>query len=212
MDMPAVEDKALRILIVEDVPADAELCQRELKRAGLQFTVQRVDTRAGFERALREFAPDLILSDFSMPSAFDGLTALDLARAHSRDIPFVFVSGTIGEDRAVEAMKRGATDYVLKDRLSRLVPVIQRALKENAERMALRRAEDKIARLSRVRAVLSDINAAIVRVKDTQQLYEDACRIAVRQGGFSLAWIGEVAADGCCVHPRASDGEREPFL
>src|SRR5262245_61981706 len=118
-----VGDENLRILIVEDAPADAELCQRELSRGGLAFTARCVDTREEFERALREFAPNLILSDFSMPSAFDGLTALDLTRRESAEIPFVFVSGTIGEDRAVEAMRRGATDYVLKDRLNRLVPV-----------------------------------------------------------------------------------------
>src|SRR6185436_7068435 len=103
-----VDESSLRILIVEDAPADAELCQRELRRAGLKFTAKCVDTREAFERELRDFEPDLILSDFSMPTSFDGLTALDLTRAKSVDVPFVFVSGTIGEDRAVEAMKRGA--------------------------------------------------------------------------------------------------------
>ena len=141
-----MDERELRILIVEDAPAYAELCQRELRRAGLKFSAQRVDTREAFERALEEFNPDLILSDFSMPAAFDGLTALDLARAKSGKIPFVFVSGTIGEDRAVEAMKRGATDYVLKDRLGRLAPVIRRALQEADERAARQRAEAEIER------------------------------------------------------------------
>jgi diguanylate cyclase (GGDEF)-like protein/PAS domain S-box-containing protein len=139
-----MEKKTLRILIVEDAPPDAELCQRELKRAGLEFSALRVDNREEFERALREYLPDLILSDFSMPNAFDGLTALDLARAHSAEVPFVFVSGTIGEDRAVEAMRRGATDYVLKDRLGRLGPVVRRALEEVEVRRQRRRIEREL--------------------------------------------------------------------
>jgi len=123
----------LRILVVEDSPADAELAVRELRRTGLALDFRRVDTEDGFRRALVEYNPQLILSDFSMPG-FGGLTALDLTREKLPDVPFVFVSGTIGEDRAVEAMRRGATDYVLKDRISRLVPVIQRALQEAGER------------------------------------------------------------------------------
>jgi len=196
-----VAARALRVLIVEDAPADAELCRRELARAGLEFTAQCVDREIDFERALAEFVPDLILSDFSMPTAFDGLTALDMTRAISPDIPFVFVSGTIGEDRAVEAMRRGATDYVLKDRLGRLGLVVKRALQEAEERRARRKAEEesklqglRIGRLNRILAVLSGINAAIVRMRERQQLFEEACRIAVEHGGFGAAWIGRYEA------------------
>ena len=130
----------LKILMVEDVASDAELALRELRQLGLAINARRVENEQDFRRALAEFQPHVILSDFSMP-AFDGLTALDLAREHLPDVPFVFVSGTIGEDRAVEAMRRGATDYVLKDRMARLVPVIQRALQEADARAARRRAE-----------------------------------------------------------------------
>src|SRR5688572_27702556 len=113
-------NRELRILLVEDQAHDAELCRHELMSAGLKFQAERVHTRASFERALAEFAPDLILSDFSMPTDLDGFLALEIARERASDIPFVFVSGTIGEERAVEAMKAGATDYVLKDKLARL--------------------------------------------------------------------------------------------
>jgi diguanylate cyclase (GGDEF)-like protein/PAS domain S-box-containing protein len=130
----------LRILIVEDSPADAELAVRELRRTGFAVEFRRVANKEGFHRALDEYHPQIILSDFSMPG-FGGLAALDLAREKRPDVPFVFVSGTIGEDRAVEAMRRGATDYVLKDRISRLVPVIRRALQEAGERAARRRVE-----------------------------------------------------------------------
>ena len=124
----------LRILFVEDLALDAELCEHELRGAGLEFTSERVYTRDEYERALSESSPDLILSDFSMPTDLDGFTALGLARERAADVPFVFVSGTIGEERAVEAMKAGATDYVLKDKLGRLGPIVKRALKEAGER------------------------------------------------------------------------------
>ncbi|HET9662750.1 MAG TPA: PAS domain S-box protein, partial [Burkholderiales bacterium] len=139
---PEPRTEPLRVLLLEDVPEDAEITLRELRKVGLPFVAKRVDTRARFVEALHEFEPDLILSDFSLPASFDGLAALDIARTIHPDLPYVFVSGTIGEDRAVEALKRGATDYVLKDRLNRLVPVIQRALEEKQEREARRRAEE----------------------------------------------------------------------
>src|SRR5215217_2181014 len=127
-------ESQVRVLFVEDQPLDAELCEHELRRAGLQFESQRVYTRAAYTHALASFSPDLILSDFSMPTDLDGFTALGLAREQAADVPFVFVSGTIGEERAVEAMKAGATDYVLKDHLNRLGPVVMRALGEARER------------------------------------------------------------------------------
>ena len=326
--------RELRVLILEDVVADAELCERELRRAGLRFQSRRVDARAAYEGALDEFMPDLIISDFSLPGAFDGLTALELARRKLPDVPFVFMSGTIGEERAVEAMKRGATDYVLKDRLNRLVPVIKRAIEEAAERAARRKAEEEIAhqraflrqvidldrniifardregrftlvnqaladfygcpveyplgktyadinpdpqraeqirkvdlevmntlrevfipeeqftdaagrvhwhqvvkrplvsadgkanmvlgvatditerklqeqkieRLSRIRSVSSEINAAIVRLRERQALLEETCRIAAEQGKFEMVWIGMLDPEKQEVRPAAWTG------
>src|SRR5260221_8710787 len=103
----------LRILLVEDVADDAELALRELGRTGLHADQRVVDNEKSFVGALREFAPQVILSDFSMPG-FDGMAALALAREICPDTPFIFVSGTIGEESAVDAPKSGATDYVLK--------------------------------------------------------------------------------------------------
>ncbi|MFP5408901.1 MAG: EAL domain-containing protein [Gammaproteobacteria bacterium] len=136
-----MNESNLRILSVEDSELDAELCHRVLDRAGLKFRSERVWTHEAYERALKEFEPDLILCDFSLPGTFDGFTALSLLKATSPDTPFIFVSGTIGEERAVEALKRGATDYVLKDRLERLVPVVRRALQESMKRVALQHAQ-----------------------------------------------------------------------
>jgi diguanylate cyclase (GGDEF)-like protein/PAS domain S-box-containing protein len=156
-----VISEELRILILEDTVADAELCKRELERAGLRFTSRRVETRAAFEAALDEFRPGLIISDFTMPGAFDGLAALVLARLKYPGVPFVFVSGTIGEERAVEAMKHGATDYVLKDHIRRLAPVVKRAIEEARERAARRRAEEELERtrnqLNGILSSLSDV-------------------------------------------------------
>jgi diguanylate cyclase (GGDEF)-like protein/PAS domain S-box-containing protein len=304
----------LRILVLEDMPTDAELSLREIKRAGLAYTVHRVETEAAFRQALSEFHPDIILSDYSLPS-FDGLSALRIAQTERPETPFVFVSGTLGEDCAVDALKLGATDYILKNNLARLGPAARRALQEANERRAralaeraLRHSEErfrqlaqhapvgifitdlagqlawanprlyqitgltserterggwadtlhpgdrewvarawhvavqtqgeftaecrllhpdgtlvwvyagavplrqsgdteighigtvmdmtehklqqeKIARLSRIRTVSSAINGAIVRIRNRNVLFAEACRIAVEQGGFRLAVI-----------------------
>jgi diguanylate cyclase (GGDEF)-like protein/PAS domain S-box-containing protein len=133
----------IRVLLTEDVAADAELELRELKRAGLRVAHRLVDSELSFEQALREFAPDVILSDFSMPG-FDGMAALALARELSPDTPFIFVSGTIGEEYSIRALKSGATDYVLKSNLVRLPAAVERALAEAQERRELRRTETEL--------------------------------------------------------------------
>jgi diguanylate cyclase (GGDEF)-like protein/PAS domain S-box-containing protein len=311
----------LKILLLEDVATDAELISRQLRSAGLVCEIACVADEAAFRRALTELAPDVILSDFSLP-AFDGLTALGIARALRPDTPYLFVSGTIGEERAIESIKRGATDYVLKSNLRRLPAAITRALTEARERAALKQAEqalrvseerfrllvngvtdyaifmldpdgrvvswntgaeritgyaehevlgrpylllhasdpaaadassaqarlrqaattghaeaeelltlrngsrfwarvaisalhdeqhgirgfavvtrdvterkmnqEKIARLSRIHAVLSGINAAIVRIRSRSELFREACRIAVEDGNFGMAWIARL--------------------
>jgi len=138
-----VMDEPLDILILEDSEADAELVKRELRRTGLCFTVRWVQDKPTFVAALETSAPDLILADYSLPS-FDGLTALTLARQRWADVPVIIVSGAIGEEVAIDALKAGATDYVLKHRLNRLNPVVQRALTEARDRVHKRRAEEAL--------------------------------------------------------------------
>jgi PAS domain S-box-containing protein/putative nucleotidyltransferase with HDIG domain len=121
--------KELKILILEDMPTDAELMEHELRKAGIAFSSRVVETRGGFIKELKNFEPDLILGDYKLPS-FDGLSALKIAKEKCPHIPFIFVSGTIGEELAVEALKMGATDYVLKDKLFKLPLEVRRALKE----------------------------------------------------------------------------------
>ena len=138
----------LRLLLLEDDPVDADLVAATLSEAGLEFTARRVDTRSDFIAAIETGAFDLILADYSIPG-FDGMTALSLARQQAPDIPFLFVSATIGEELAIDAMHHGATDYVLKQRLGRLVPSVQRALRERDERRERQRAEEALAQSER---------------------------------------------------------------
>jgi len=179
---------AVRVLLTEDVAADAELEVRELKRAGLRVAHRVVDTEESFAAALREFMPDVILSDFSMPG-FDGMAALAMARELSPETPFIFVSGTIGEEYAIRALRNGATDYVLKTNLMRLPAAVERALLEAKERRELQR-------LSRIRDIVSNVNSALVRLRERKPLFDELCRIAVSHGGFVAARIVEVDRAG----------------
>lgn len=135
--------KELCILILEDVATDAELLKDELSEAGVSFVARCVATKSSFIKALNDFCPDLILSDYSLP-LFDGLSALKMARERCPEVPFIFVSGALGEELAIELLKQGATDYVLKDRLSRLVPAVSRALHEIEERNDRLMAEEAL--------------------------------------------------------------------
>src|SRR2546423_7285604 len=124
-----VAPMALRILLLEDVPADAAVVERHLTKSGLEFVSERVDTRARFEQALREFVPDIILSDHGLPG-FDGSAALELVNERFPTLPVILVTGSLNEEKAVEFMKAGAADYILKDHLTRLPEAIQRAIRE----------------------------------------------------------------------------------
>lgn len=138
-----MERRELHILILEDVTTDAELIKDELREAGTVFTPNCVKDNVSYLKALDEFSPDIILSDYSLPS-FDGLSALKLAVKMCPDVPFIFVSGALGEETAIELLKQGATDYVLKSRLSRLGPAVSRALQEVKERKERKMAEEEL--------------------------------------------------------------------
>lgn len=121
--------KELHVLILEDEPTDAELMIRELKKIKLPFKSILVDNKEDFLRELKDFSPDIILGDYKLPS-FSGAEAIEIVRKHFSDIPFICVSGTLGEEIAIETLKAGATDYVLKDKIRKLGPAVERALKE----------------------------------------------------------------------------------
>ena len=135
----------LRVLYLEDDPTDAELVQETLAIEGIQCQVTRVETEADFVASLEQGGYDLILADYTLPS-FDGLSALKIVRKDWPNLPLIFVSGTLGEEPAIEALKIGATDYVFKTRLSRIVPSVRRALREAEERVRLSCAQEALRR------------------------------------------------------------------
>ena len=141
-------DAALRILIAEDDPKDADLVERELRRDRLVFEARRVDTREDFLRELQAFRPDIILSDYGMPS-FNGLDALLLTREIARDTPFIMVTGSLSEEKAVELIKAGADDYVLKDRRSRLPMAVKAALHNASLEREKRETQEAMHRSAR---------------------------------------------------------------
>ena len=136
-------DKGLRILILEDVPADAELMERELRRAGFGFSSKLVDTREDFLKELKDFAPDIILSDYMLPH-FDGMAALEITKELAPTIPFIIVTGSMNEETAVECMKAGAADYVIKDHLARIGPAVEGALENKRVREEKARLEEAL--------------------------------------------------------------------
>lgn len=142
-DIFPVIKKHNQILIVEDNDFDYELIERKLKKMSFSYETKRAADAKEFEDILYNYAPDIILSDFSIPS-YNGLKALKFAKSLHAEVPFIFVSGSIGEDLAVEALKQGADDYVLKDNLNKLEPSVKRALQEAREKIKRKEAENKL--------------------------------------------------------------------
>ena len=145
--------RELRILLLEDNAPHAELVEHFLRGSGLKFGLTRVETREDFVAELEQRPPDMILSDYALPN-FDGYAALAIAKEKAPITPFIFVTGTMGEEVAIETLKSGATDYVLKTRLARLGPAVNRALREAAERHERQHAEERLRRsLDQLRAL-----------------------------------------------------------
>src|SRR6476659_9827469 len=137
---PREHADALRVLYLEDQLPDGELVRCELERAGMCIRLRHVQTRAEYISSLREFQPAIVLSDHGLP-AFDSISALKLLKEQNPNVPFILLTGTLGEERAIEFIKSGVTDYVLKDRLFRLPTAVRRALDEAATRAEHSRAE-----------------------------------------------------------------------
>ena len=142
----------MKILFVEDSREDAELEERDLRKGGFDFVALRVQTREDLTKALLEFKPDLVISDYSLPG-MDGMGVLKIVRELSAEVPFIFVSGTIGEERAIESLKGGATDYVVKGRLGGLVTKVRRALREMSDREHKRKLEQELRQAQKMEAI-----------------------------------------------------------
>lgn len=153
--MPYLEDyrtRKIRVLHAEDDLIDSELISDQLSDSGMDVEYRRIDDEGALAQELKEFRPDIVLSDLAMPG-FTGYRALELVRAHSRYVPFIFVSGTMGEDAAVKALREGATDYILKQNAARLVPAVERALREAHDRIVQDRTETELLRSQRMESL-----------------------------------------------------------
>ena len=162
-----------RILILEDDPADVELIEHELRGSGIKFISKPVQAKEEYLKAFSEFAPDIILSDYDLPQ-FNGAEALKITREICPEIPFILVTGAVGEDRAIEILTAGATDYVMKNRLTRLSPAVVRALTEAEEYKKRMKAEAERDLLlhkleTKVRERTAELRAEISERKRVQQ-------------------------------------------
>ncbi|GAB2534929.1 response regulator [Rhodanobacter koreensis] len=177
----------IRVLQVEDSELDAELVLAELEGDGITYEVQLVDDEQRFVAALKEFKPHIVLSDLSMPG-FSGQHALELLRQHDEDLPFIFVSATLGEEAAIEALRNGATDYILKQNPARLASAVRRALAEAETRRTSRRTEAELIRAQRFESLamlagglshdLRNLLQPLLLAGDSLQDYQDDPRLA----------------------------------
>ncbi|MGB2868430.1 MAG: PAS domain S-box protein, partial [Bacteroidota bacterium] len=156
----------LRILFVEDVPSDAELAEREIRKGDFEFSSLRVDTKGAFVRALEEYLPHVIVSDYSMPE-FDGMQALKLSLKHDPTIPFIVLTGSMNEETAITCMKAGASDYVIKEQMSRLPFAVRDALEQRSIRVANKDAEHALRESEeKYRTLVDNANEAILVLQD----------------------------------------------
>jgi diguanylate cyclase (GGDEF)-like protein len=208
----------LQLVLIEDDPNDGEIIARHLRKAGLDCVMHRVQTGPGLLTILSTLKPDLIISDFALPR-FNGLQALEMATAQAPDVPFIFVSGTIGEETALEAVRNGATDYILKSNLSRLSAAVERALTEAAIKVQKRQSEQlrrdqelRLQRLTRSYRMLSSTSSAILRSQGRSELLNEVCRIAVELGGYDRVVLSFVDPNARSLRPCACAGTDSKLL
>ena len=199
------ETEALRVVILEDNPADAELIERELKQAGIIFVAHLVEGKINFKKALDEFRPQVILSDFKLPR-FNGLAALEIARQQAPGIPFIFVSGSIGEEKAIETLTQGARDYIFKDNLARLGPAIERAIEEARLKSEKKKTDEELH--SRVEELKLLANAAerFVQINTLDELYEYLSQLIQDISKADYLLLSIFDKDLQAVRPKISTG------
>ena len=205
-------EKGIRILILEDNPADAELVKRQLRKENLEFASKIVKTKEAFLKALEQLKPDIIFIDYPL-SSVDGISVMLLAKCKTPDVPVIIVSGEVGEDLAIEMLHSGASDYVLKGKLSRLGPAVRRVLGEVKEKEERKKAEEALLRATRSLKALSNCNQALVRATEESELLQKICHVIVDVGGYRLAWVGFAEQDKeKTVRPVAQTGYEAGYL
>jgi PAS domain S-box-containing protein len=178
----------LRVLFVEDSEDDCLLCVDELRQQGFDPRWVRVETESAMREALEDRPWDAVLCDYCMPK-FDAPSALELMHQLGEDLPFIIISGTVGEDLAMDAMRAGAHDYLMKDNLKRLGPAIERELREAEVRRERRMVIEKVHHLNRVLRATRNVSRLIVHEKDPQRLIQQACDLLAETRGYTNAWI-----------------------
>lgn len=209
-------DHTLKILFVEDSPQDAELTDRFLRKSGLRYESTRVDTEAAFVAALESMSPDIVISDYMMPS-FDGMRALNLTRQHDALLPFIILTGSMNEDTAVACMKAGASDYVIKEHIARLPFAITEALELCARTKANEEAERQLKESQeRYRAIFEDGGEPMFIVDPSNGAIVDANKAATAFYGWPRERLLAMSIFDICTHHhdkvmvdlrRAADGE-----
>ncbi len=178
----------LKILMVEDDPDDVELSRYELVRAGIACDVRQVDTEDAFVDALSNYQPDIVLGDFSLPT-FDGMSALQIVQETTPSTPFLFVSGTMGEERAIKALKHGAYDYVLKSNLARLPSAVERALQEAHQNKIRRKMEQALQTERNLLSAIFDTTGALGMMLDKDGRIMRFNQAAERTTGYTLSQV-----------------------
>ena len=178
----------LRVLIIEDSEDDALLLAREIKKNNYDVTFRRVDTSDAMSEALNQQKWDIIISDYNMPH-FSVSEALELLRNSGLDLPFIIVSGVIGEEAAVDSLKAGAHDFIMKSNFSRFIPAIKRELNEAEVRRSKRIAEKKLKHLNLVLRAIRSVNQLIIREKDRDRLLKSTCENLIENREYYNAWI-----------------------
>ncbi len=187
--MHAIINRELRVLMLEDTATDAELIVRELRRAGIAFTSIRVTTRDAFTRALEEFHPDIILSDYNLPD-FNGLVALEIVQRTHPEVPVIMVTGALTDVEAVELIHAGAKDYVLKDRLARLAPAVRLTLLAEQEVHARKVVDQEL----RIAATAFETQEGIVITDRDQHILRVNCAFTRLTGYSAMEALGKTPA------------------
>ncbi len=201
----------LRVLIVDDSEDDARLLLRELRRGGYEPMSKRVDTREAMAAALEAQGWDVVIADYVMPG-FGGQAALKLYQDKGLDFPFIVVSGKVGEETAVEMLKAGAHDYVMKDNLKRLVPAVRRELQAAAARSERRASEQKTRKLYALISAVRKANQLLLRVKSSSELFRQICNALMSVRDFKFVWMGVLEDQTRSVKPVAWAGAEQGLL
>lgn len=202
----------LRLLMLEDTPADVELTVRQLRVDGLEFAFQAVETEPDFVKAMLEFSPDVVVSDYRLP-AFSGRAAIEYVRSNYPQTPIIILTGALGDEAAVELIKLGAQDYVLKEHLQKLSYVIKRALHEKTLETGYRAAIQARERLFRITSLLNQCDSLLIRSVNEIELLEGICRLMVDKGGYLMAWAGYAREDDAkTIQPIAKSGNEAGYI